>query len=167
VLLDADGGVIAFRSAGEPAPGEVPFLYTGVMVVARPALEAIPLQVGSIHDHVWRPAQAARRLGGAVVTGHWREVGTPRGYHQTVMELLAGRSRVHPEARVDPAAVVAGSLIGGDVAVAAGAVVAESVLSHGVVVGRGAKVISSVILGPVSIGPGEKVTSDVRAAPLV
>ncbi len=166
VLLDRDGVVVAFRPPGEPAPGEVPFLYTGAMIVARAALAAIPLQVGSIYQHLWRPALAAGRLGAAVVTGHWREVGTPRDYQRTAVELLGGRPRVHPAARIDPAAVVASSLVGRDATVAAGAVVAESVVSHGAVVGPGARVIASVVLGPVQVAAGEKVTNDVRTAPL-
>lgn len=166
MLLDGDGAVVAFRPPGEPAPGEVPFLYTGAMVVARAALAAIPLRAGAVYEQLWRPALAAGRLGAAVVSGHWREVGTPRDYQRTVVELLAGRPRLHPSARVDPAAVVASSLVGRDVTVAAGAVVAESVLSHGAVVGPGAKVIGSVVLGPVRVAAAAKLTDDVRVAAL-
>ncbi len=164
VVLDGEGRVTAIRPPGRPGPGEAPFLYPGAMVVSRGALEALPVEPGGIPGALWRPAMASGRMGGVVVAGHWREIGTPAAYLDAVLELLGDRSRVAPSAVVASSATVGRSDLGEGVTVADGAVVAESILAGGVTVGAGARVIRSVLLGPVTIAPGETVAGAARAA---
>ena len=163
VLLDAGGRVERILSPGPPAAEEAPFLYPGVMAVSRTALDDLPATPGEIPDLLWGPAREARRLGGVVVPGHWREVGTPAGYLEVVTQRLAGRTVVSPSARVDPGASLATSYIGQNAGVDAGAVVENSVVAEGAMVGRGTRVIRSVLLGAVKVRGGEAVVDEVRA----
>ena len=166
VVLGEAGTVTAMLPPGEPAPGEAPFLYPGVMVVSREALDALPVQPLATPEALWEPARAAGRLGGVVVRGRWREVGTPAGYLEAALDRLGGHSAVDPTASIDPAATVRSTFVGARAGVAAGAVVEESVLACGAAVGAGARVVRSVVLGPVAIAEGEVVVDQFRVAPL-
>jgi NDP-sugar pyrophosphorylase family protein len=101
-----------------------------------------------------------------MVTGHWREVGTPTDYLEVMRACLAGSTIIEPSADVDPAAEIASSFLGRNVVVSCGAVVDESVIIEGAVIGERAHVVRSVLFGAVKIGPEETVIDEVRAAPL-
>jgi NDP-sugar pyrophosphorylase family protein len=135
------------------------------MVVSREALDALPVQLLATPEALWEPARAAGRLGGVVVRGRWREVGTPAGYLEAALDRVGGRSAVDPAAAVDPRATLRSSYLGEGARVAADAVIDESVVACGATVGRGARVTRSVLLGPVGIGDGEIVDREYRAAP--
>ena len=166
VGLDESGHVTTIRPAGIPVPGEVPFLYTGAMIVSREALDSLPSAPGGIWDHLWRPAMKAKRLGGVVVTGHWREVGNPRAYLETAMKLLGGEPRIDASASVSKAANIGIALIGRETTIEADAVIAESIISHGARVCRGARIIRSIVLGQTTIAAGETVVNEVRTGAL-
>jgi mannose-1-phosphate guanylyltransferase len=163
VVLDSGGRVSSFEPPGRPAADEVPLLYPGVMLVARDALADLPAGAGGVMERLWRPAMAVGGLGGVVVSGHWREVGHPRGDLEVVMARLGDGAAVDPEATVDGDAHLGRALVGAGVTIEAGAVVAESVVARGAVVGRGARVIRSVLMGAVAAAPGEKVIDEFRA----
>jgi mannose-1-phosphate guanylyltransferase len=163
VELDADGRVNAIRSRGRPETHEIPFLYPGVMAVSRPALERLHLKPGEIPAELWEPARFEGRLGGVVVAGHWREVGTPSDYRETVVERLAGTSVVDPTAEVASAVTVDNSLIGRNTILEPGAVVNHSVVGEGATVAGGAHVARSVLLGAVHVAPGATVIDQVLA----
>lgn len=162
VELDQDGHVRALHPSGTPGEGEVPLLYPGVMVVSRAALARIPATRCEVPAVLWEPAREAGRLGGVVVSGHWREVGTPAAYLETAVALCGRRARVADDARVDPAAVLTTSFVGAGSRVAAGARVEASVVAAGAAVGAGAVVSGSVLLGPVTVAAGEVVRDEVR-----
>jgi len=166
VVLGESGTVTAMLPPGVPAPGEAPFLYPGVMVVSREALDALPVAALATPAALWEPARAAGRLAGVVVRGRWREVGTPAGYLEAALDQLGGRSAVDPAALVDSRATLRSSYLGEGARVAADAVLDESVVACGATVGRGARVTRSVLLGPVAVGDGEIVDGESRAAPL-
>ncbi len=166
VLLDSAGRVREILPPGPPAPGEVPLLYPGAMMLSRRALEALPVEPAGIPERLWRPAMASGRMGGVVVAGHWREVGTPRAYLEAVLERLGERSWVAPDARVAGGAVVGRSMVGARSRVAPSAVVAESILAEGAEVEPGARVIRSVLLGPVRIPSGRTASEEVLAESL-
>jgi NDP-sugar pyrophosphorylase family protein len=163
VALDRTGRVTSIDKPGAPGRGEVPFLYPGVMLVAREALDRLPSRPGGIPEHLWKPALAKGRLGGALVPGHWREVGTPSDYLEAVLGRLDGKGLVHPSATVHPTAAVGSALIGRDARVEAGAVVGASVVAEGASVGPKARVLRSVLLGAVGTDPEETVVDDFRA----
>jgi NDP-sugar pyrophosphorylase family protein len=166
VVLGEAGTVTAMLPPGEPAPGEAPFLYPGVMVVSREALDALPVRPLATPEALWEPARAAGRLGGVVVHGRWREVGTPAGYLEAALDQLGGRTVVDPTASLGPRVTLRATFIGEGARIAAEAQLDESVVVCGATVGRGARVTRSVLLGPVEIGEGEVVVGEFRAAPL-
>jgi len=161
VELDHDGHVSAVRPSGTPRTGEVPLLYPGVMVVSRAALQRIPAIRCEVPDVLWEPARKARRLGGVVVSGHWREVGTPTAYREAAVALCGDRSRVADGARVDPGATLVSSFVGPGCRVAEGAIVESSVLAAGASVGVDARVTRSVVLGPVAVPAGAAMRDEV------
>jgi NDP-sugar pyrophosphorylase family protein len=164
VTVDGEGVVQDFLPPGPPGAGEVPLLYPGVMVVARSALDALPSRPGEIAEDLWRPAREQGRLGGVVVSGHWREVGTPSDYLATVIDQLDGRASVHPSAEVAGDAALGCALVGEGARIGGATVVGDSVVSEGAVVRRGARVIRSVLLGAVEAADHEVVVDEFRAA---
>jgi mannose-1-phosphate guanylyltransferase len=164
VLLDGTGRVERIIEPGKPAAGEVPLLYTGAMVVSREALVALPAGPGEIADLLWAPALGAGRLGGAVVSGYWREVGTPEAYRAEAVRQLGEGSWRHPEATVSPAAKLVRSVAGRGAHIEEGARVIDSIVAEGAVVGAEASVIGSVLMGRVEAAPREYLAGAVRAA---
>lgn len=165
VVLDPAGKVRCFRKPGVPENGDAPFLYPGVMLVSREALDTLTARPGAIAECLWGPALAEERLGGVVVSGHWREVGIPRDYLEAVLGRLNGNGAVHPSADVHPSASVGTAFVGRGACVEAEAVVGESVVAEGATVGRKARVQRSVLFGDVSIEAGERVIDEFRASP--
>jgi len=164
VLLDREGRVRDLCPPGAPSPGEVPLLYPGVMVVSRAALDLLEVTPSDIADRLWGPVRAEGRLGGTLVPGHWREVGTPEDYLETVLSQLSDVPVVHPTATVAETAGVGRAMVGRASVIGSESVIEESVVAEGAVVGAGARVIRSVILGPVEVGEGEEVVGEYRAA---
>jgi NDP-sugar pyrophosphorylase family protein len=156
--------VTTIRAAGRPGAGEVPLLYPGVMAVARTTFDALPAGPGEVPAALWRPAMAAGRLGGAVVAGHWREVGTPADYLALIVNRLAGSSLIHPTARVAGSAVLDRTFVGAGARVEAGARVSRSAILDGATVAEGSEVEDSVLLGAVRSAPGEVVRDVFRVA---
>ncbi len=165
VVLDADGRVASIHAPGRPDTSEAPFLYPGVMAISRAAVESLPTAPGDIPEILWKPAREAHRLGGVLVAGHWREVGTPEDYLALMTLRLAGATVVHPTASVDSSASLAASFVGRNVTVEDGAVIEASILAEGAVIRRGAGVKNSVLMGGVEAGPDETVTGEIRAKP--
>jgi len=163
VVLDVDERVTKIHPPGRPEPLEVPFLYPGVMAVDREALDALPATPGEIPNALWGPAQKERRLGGLVVAGHWREVGSPTDYLEVMLLRLAGTTWIHPSADVSAGASIRNSFVGRGTVVSDRAVIEESVVAEGVSVGEGARVTRSVLLGTVEVSPSENVVEEIRA----
>ncbi len=147
VLLDRNGAVCDILPPGTPAAGEVPLLYPGVMVIAREAVDRLETVPSGVASALWNPARSAGRMGGVVLPGHWREVGTPEGYLETVLSMLGDRVEIDPSARVADGVRIERSLIGIDVSIEPGAVISNSVVSHGAVVRSGAYIERTVLLG--------------------
>jgi len=164
VLLDRSGNVSRFASAGAPERGEVPLLYPGVMVVSRSALERLEAAPSAIGDRLWAPALSEGRLGGVLVPGHWREVGTAAEYLEAALSQLRGELSIHPTAKIEASAEVRSGMIGRESIVGSGAVIERSVIAEGAIIGSGAVVARSVVLGAVHVTDGEIVEGDFRAA---
>jgi mannose-1-phosphate guanylyltransferase len=166
VVLDAEGLVAGIHVPGQPDTSEAPFLYSGVMAVSRAALDSMPAAPGDIPEILWEPAREAHRLGGVVVAGHWREVGTPEDYLAVMNLRLAGATVVHPTSTVNASASLAASFVGRNVTIEGGAEIEASIVDEGAVIQRGARVKNSVLMGGVEARPNETVTNEVRAKPL-
>ena len=163
VVLDGNGTVTEIYPPGRPGPLEVPCLYPGVMAIHRKALDALPATPGEIPHALWNPAQKAGKLGGLVVAGHWREVGTPSDYLEVMLFRLAGTAWMHPSAMISVCASIRNSFVGRSAVVSDRAVIEESVVAEGVRIGPGALVTRSVLLGPVEVSANEKVIGEFRA----
>jgi NDP-sugar pyrophosphorylase family protein len=163
VVLDVDDRVTEVHPPGRVGPTEVPFLYPGVMAVHRNALNALPVTPGEIPLALWNPAQEERRLGGLVVAGHWREIGTPTDYLEVMLLRLAGTTWIHPSAKISPSASIRNSFIGRGATISDQAVVAESVVVENALVGEGALVTRSVLLGAVEVAANENMAGEFRA----
>jgi len=164
VILKATGMVGCIKKPGAPETGEAPFLYPGVMLVSRQALNGLTARPGAVGECLWGPALAEGRLGGVVVSGHWREVGVPHDYLEAVLGRLNGRGAVHSSAHVHPSASIGAAFIGRNARVEAQAVVGEAVVAEGATVGRKARVVRSVLLGDVSVETDGNVVDGFRAA---
>jgi NDP-sugar pyrophosphorylase family protein len=165
VVLDADGLVSEINPPGRSDPPEVPLLYPGVMAVHRDALDTLPPTQGEIPAVLWDPARSAGRLGGLLVAGHWREVGTPADYLEVMLIRLAGTAVIDPSATVATGVVCKNSFVGREAVILDGAVIKDSVVAEGVVIGESGTVTHSVLFGAVNVGPDEVVIDAVRAAP--
>ena len=163
VVIDGDDRVTEVHPPGRVGPTEVPFLYPGVMAVHRNALNALPVTPGEIPLALWNPAQEERRLGGLVVAGHWREIGTPKDYLEVMLLRLAGTNWIHPSAKISASASIRNSFIGRGTTISDQAVVAESVVVENALVGEGALVTRSVLLGAVEVAANENVAGEFRA----
>jgi mannose-1-phosphate guanylyltransferase len=163
VVLDADGLVAAIHPPGPPDQIEVPLLYPGVMVIRRQALDALPLTPAEIPEILWNRARSEGRLGGVVVTGHWREVGTPADYLEVMLGRLAGTSVIDPTATVGGGTKIENSYVGREAVVSDRAAVADTIIAEGASVGAGATVERSILIGAVEISPDEHVTDRILA----
>jgi NDP-sugar pyrophosphorylase family protein len=165
VVLDAGGLVTEIYPPGSPDPLEVPLLYPGVMAVRRQALDALPTSRGEIPPLLWGPARSHMKLGGFVVAGRWREIGTPTDYLEVMLNRLAGTVVIDPTATVASGAACENSFVGRGAIVSDGAVIKDSVVAEGAVIGERATVTGSVLLGAVKIGADQALTDALRAGP--
>lgn len=166
VMVDKRGLVTAIRPRGDVgSDDDASWVYPGVMAVTRDALNALPGTPGGTPDRLWFPALAAGALGGAMVTGEWREIGTPDDYLAVITRQLAGRSVIHPSAVIASNAVIKESFIGRDATIDERAEVRGSVVAVGAAVGAGASVTGSVLFGPGRAAPGEHLTGEFRVEP--
>jgi NDP-sugar pyrophosphorylase family protein len=165
VFLGPGGLVTGILAPGAPRPGERPFVYPGSMVVSRQALDAIPARPCETPDRIWWPALGQGRLGGAVVAGSWREIGTPEDYLSAVLHLLGDDVVVDPTAEVAPSASLSTTYAGRHSRIHEKTEITKSVVAEGAVVREGARVARSVLLGAVEASVGETVIGEMRAAP--
>jgi len=165
VRVGNGGRVEGISPPGRPEVGDGSFLYTGVMLVAREALAALPLAPGGVPERLWSVALRQGRLGAAEVSGSWCEVGDPEAYLGAALEALGGRALVEPGATVRQGAGVVRSLIGAGARVGERAEIVDSVVAEGAVVGTGARVQRSVLLGAVEVEAGRRAEGEYLAAP--
>ena len=154
-----------FSAPGRPGSSEAPFLYPGVMVVSRSALDSLAATPHGVGRGLWAPAREAGRLGGVVLSGRWREVGAPADYLEAALRQLRDGPRIHPSARVHPGASLGTAFVGPGARIEADAVVGDAVVGEGAIVRRGARVIRSVLLGSVEAGEGDCIVDEYRALP--
>jgi N-acetyl-alpha-D-muramate 1-phosphate uridylyltransferase len=152
VLLDADGRVAAFHAAGVRPPG-VPFLFTGFQLIGARALAGLP-QPPAEWRRFWLELQAQGKLHGVVVSGLWREAGTPMGYRDLVLAELRESCWVHPQADVGAAAKLDRVAVGAGCGVSAETWLSDSVVLAGAAVGADCRLEGCVIAGPVRVDRG-------------
>jgi NDP-sugar pyrophosphorylase family protein len=165
VTVDTRGLVIAIRPPGRAETEDPPWVYPGVMAVGREALNALPSIPGEIPDRLWLPALEAGKLGAAMITGEWREIGTPDDYLAVIMHQLGGGSVIHPTAVVASTAVITTAFVGRYATIGDRAVVRRSVVADGSTVAAGASITDSVLLGSARAATAENLTGEFRVGP--
>lgn len=166
VKIDGNGRVTGISATGDLKSNDTGLLYTGVMVISRSALLRLPAEHGDIPERLWQPHLSEGRLGGTVMSGRWREIGTPNDYLAAALDHLPGRPVIHPTANIGELVKMSRALIGRRTFIGDSAVIDDSVIARGSRVGSGARVIRSVVLGPVEIAAGEEVIDEFRVAPI-
>ena len=151
-----DHAVTGIVGPDQPGASEESLLYPGLMVVARHLIEELPSIPGNTPETLWWPAMERRTLGGVVVTGSWREVGTPADYLDEVLRQLDRKTSIHPTARVHPTARLDACLVGRNAEIGAEAVVCETAVLEGASVAAGARVSHSVLAGAIHVSAGDE-----------
>lgn len=164
VCLDSGGLVTAIQRPGQPQQEERPLVYPGAMVVSRRALDTVPVTPSEIPDLIWGPALATGRLGGTVLSGSWREIGTPEDYLSAVLHLVGTQPVIDSTAEVAASARLGAAFIGRRSTIHENTEIIDSVVAEGAVVREGARVVRSVLLGPVEVTGGETIIDQMQAA---
>jgi NDP-sugar pyrophosphorylase family protein len=141
VRLSDRGDVIGFTRAG--TPGES-FHFIGVQVAEARAFagleDGVPEEsVNRLYPHLM--AQTPGSVAGFVCNATFRDIGTPRDYLDTCLELArveGDRLWSRADVSVDPSAHVTRSVLWDDVSVGAGATLTECIVCDGVSVPAGA-----------------------------
>jgi mannose-1-phosphate guanylyltransferase len=167
VVAGRDGRVVSIADRPRPARGPRS-LFAGVHVLDPALLERLPPgKSDTVRDLYWPMLAAGEPLHGLRMKGPWYDFSSPPLYlaSQTALLKRAGgastRSLVHPTARVEPGALVRGSVIGPRCRVGAGARVEGSVLWERVSVGDGARVAGSILADRVRVADAEVVRDQV------
>ncbi|GAB4215961.1 MAG: NDP-sugar synthase [Sandaracinaceae bacterium] len=152
IEIAPDGRVVGMlRRAGDPrAPGVVAAMFTGVHVLSRAAVKALPTRGCIVRQGYERWLAEGAHLQGIVCSEPWRDLGTLRVYLDTHLDVLAGKLAlpgVEPGPRwVGPRAEIS-----------------QGARLDRVVVGAGARV-GPVRLSRVVVWPGARVTEDAEDA---
>jgi mannose-1-phosphate guanylyltransferase len=163
ITLDVDGQVDAILPPGLPGELEAPFLYPGVMAVDRVALDALAVAPSEVPEALWGPARTAHRFGGTLLSGHWREVGTPNDYLEVMGVRLGGSNFIDPSAEIAATARVRNSFVGRRSVVAGGAMIESSIIAEGAVVESGARVDRCVLFGSVEVIANQEAVGSILA----
>ncbi len=154
-VCDPSGAIIGFVE--KPPPGQAPsrLVNAGAWIFEPHLVAEIPPGPVRVEETLFPSLVARRRpVLGYRFEGHWADLGTPARYLALHHLLLAGGAAIHPEATIDPTALVAGSAIGARSTVAAGARVHGSVLWESVTIGPQVTIRDTVIADGVTIGAG-------------
>ena len=149
VILGEDGLVKRFVPPGSDDRDER-FLFTGFQILARDVVASLPAGPSEMAS-LWDALRRVRRLRGAVVSGRWREAGTPGSYRELVVESLGRDSWIHPSAVVEDGCRVERSAVGAGCKVARGATLDGCVLTAGAGAGRGCDLRECVLAGPITV----------------
>jgi NDP-sugar pyrophosphorylase family protein len=141
VLLDA-GHVVTGFTGRRPATALEGFHFIGPQIVEAEVFESLPDGVPAESVNAVYPKLMAARPGsvmGYVSAALFRDIGTPADLLQTSLDLAAADGRPDApwwgrNARVDPSARVARSVLWDDVTIGAGATLTECIVADGVTI---------------------------------
>lgn len=190
VEVDKDMNVRRIAGRGSAAePGLTRTHFTGVHILEPAILSRLPAEGESdINRTAYvRLIHEGLKVHGFLQRGYWGDLGAPRSLLKAHLDVLEGRVpldrflpgadplgsaeertpgvRIHPQAQVDPAAVLtAPCLVLAGSRVAAGARAGpDVVLGESVRVDAGASVERAVVWDGTHIGPGERVVDQIAA----
>ena len=122
-------------------------VFSGIYCCDRELLDLIP--AGEKISVIPAFLELARqgRLGAVVLDeGDWRDLGDPASYLAAHRELALG-PEIHPEARIDPGAIVDRGVVGPGAEIGAGALVRDAVVWPGARVAAGEEVTGRIVTG--------------------
>jgi NDP-sugar pyrophosphorylase family protein len=176
VQLDDKGRVVGFFRAGE-GPAQGAYLFTGFQLIGPRALSFLPAPPAAM-EAFWHPLMARGQLKGVVLSGHFQEAGTPKAFHQLVLNALAqGLAEaqggqgvfIHPQAQVHESAFLQHTAVSAGACVAAGASLQECVLLPGARVEAGAFLARCLVVAA-TVPPGacaqDRIFAGSQAVPL-
>lgn len=152
VECSADGRVTAIHPPGTSRQG---YLFAGLQLLGEQVVAALPQRPSEIAP-VWRALMAAGRLRGAIVTGSWREAGSPAAFHALLLELLGDRSWIAPGAEVAGDARLTASAVSSGCSVERGCQLRSTVVAHGAQVGIGSRLDHCLVVGPTAVAAGTR-----------
>jgi mannose-1-phosphate guanylyltransferase len=191
--VEADGAMAVRRIAGLGPAGEglSPWHFTGCHVLSPALLDRVPARpfACDVNRHVYPALLPGGGVRGHLDPGAWRDLGSPRGYLEAHLDLLAGRLPLERFPGADPfgglspagdglrlgpgAGVSQGARLEGPVALGAGSRVEEGArlgpgafVGRGCRVGAGAVVREAVVWDRTEIRAGERVERMVAAGAL-
>jgi mannose-1-phosphate guanylyltransferase len=180
VPTDEDGRVLAFVEKPPRDAAPTNLINAGIYVLEPSVIERIPAgRKVSVERETFPALVTDGRVYARAGATYWIDTGTPQAYLQAQLDLLDGVrgepvAGIHPEAVVDPSAVVVRSVIGPGAVVAPGARIERSVLLPRACVGQDGHVADSVlgeaaqvaagasVVGGTVIGDGEAVEAGAR-----
>jgi len=145
VVLGRDRCVEAFLAPGTAHSGER-FLFTGFQLLGATVVASLPEPPAAMAQ-AWEELRRHGALKGVVVSGSWREAGTPEAYRALVVGLLGNEPWIHPQAAVAPDSTVVRSAVGAGCRLSAASAVYDCVLTAGAAVASGCELRSCVVAG--------------------
>ncbi len=159
VHTDDNGRVLNFLE--KPPVGQTPtnLVNAGTYVFEPSVLDRIPTgRPTSVERQVFPAMAADGTLFAMASDDYWVDAGTPATYLAANLHLVDNPDGgTHPEAYVDPAAKVCGSVIGPGAVVAPGASVDASLVLDGAIIRENARVEGSIIGSEADIAAGASV----------
>lgn len=143
VHLAEDGRVLRITQPGESREG---YLFTGFQLVGAQALKLLPPPPAPMGSF-WQALIQQGKLFGVLLPGRFREAGDPGSYWDLIMTLLAGKTFVHPQARVHHQARLEASAVSAGVLIEPSARLRSCVLLPGTTVGEGAELENCIVKG--------------------
>ena len=178
------------RDFGPGGEGLAPFHFSGVHVMSRAVLDAVPAEPfeSDVNRKVYPALMERGQLRAQVVEGYWNDLGTPERYLAANRDLLAGKVPLGRFQGADPyqglvererglwvapGAVTDGAVLRGPVLIRSGAgaeagaeVGPGVVLGEGAWVEKGAAVRDAVIWAGTRVKEGERVEGGIAAGEL-
>lgn len=151
VELDASGRVSRFVARGEGSHRG--YLFTGFQLLGARVVAELPPPPGEFAP-VWEQLRQRGLLRGVVVSGSWREAGTPLAYLELVLACLGGTTWCHVRSQVAANARLVRSAVGEGCRVDTRTRLEACVVTGGAAVGAGCHLTSCVVAGPVTVPAG-------------
>ena len=160
VPTDDNGRVLGFIEKPPAGDAITNLVNAGTYVFEPSVLDRIPAgRPTSVEREIFPAMAADGTLFAMTSDDYWVDAGTPASYLAANLHLVDNPDGgTHPEAYVDPAAKVCGSVIGPGAVVAPGASVDASLVLDGAIIRENARVEGSIIGPKANIAAGASVT---------
>ena len=165
IFLDARGQLTAFGKPLPGVPGQQPYIYSGVQILDRQALDLIPEGVSDSMNELYpRMIQAGYPVLGYVSRAFWCECSWPQRYLDMSLQILQmrGLENLGPVEGSDCQGVTAaeGAWLGG------GCRLRDSILWRGASIGSGSRLTRCIVTQGAEVPSGSEL-KDVIVTPIL